>query len=118
MYCTVPTTVPPVDRGDAGEAAGLVVVKAAASTDADPLPFTPSSGACGQRLGQTEIQKLGARLGQHHVARLQVAMHHFGAMRFFQRVGDLGGNLQYLFRRQRTFFQAIRQRLALQILHH
>ena len=62
MYCTVPTTVPPVDRGDAGEAAGLVVVKAAASTEADPLPLPPAAALAANGLARPKSRSLAPDL--------------------------------------------------------
>ena len=78
----------------------------------------PCRNRCPERPGQTEVQKLRARLGQHHVARFQVAMNYSGAMRFLQRIGDLDGDLQQLARPQRPALQPLGQRLAFQILHH
>lgn len=39
--------------------------------DSRAVRFFESIGNLDGRLGQTEIEKLGPRLGQHHVARLQ-----------------------------------------------
>ena len=40
------------------------------------------------------------------------------AVGLVQRVRNLDGVVQYLIQRQRTFFQALRQRLAFEILHY
>jgi hypothetical protein len=48
-------------------------------------------------LGQSEIQHLRSGLGQHDVARLQVAMNHSLLMGFVERVRDLGAVAQHFF---------------------
>src|SRR5882762_7597695 len=40
------------------------------------------------------------------------------SMGFVQRIRNLRAEFQYLLQRQRTFFQALRQRLSLHALHH
>ena len=45
-------------------------------------------------------------------------MHHSGAMRFFERVGNLDRNLEQFRLGQRTALQPIRQRLAFEVFHH
>ena len=70
------------------------------------------------QLRQAEIQQLRPRLGEHDVAGLEVAVRDAFAVRLVQRVGDLDGVLQYLLDRQRTFLQALRERLAFEIFHH
>jgi hypothetical protein len=62
--------------------------------------------------------QLRARLREHDVAGLQIAVGDTLAVRLVQRVGNLDGELQYLLYRQRTFLQPLRQRLAFQILHY
>ena len=69
------------------------------------------------RLGETEVEELHPGPRQHHVARLQVTMHDPGAVRFVERVRDLGAEAQHLFERERALQQPVRQRLALQVLH-
>ncbi len=65
-----------------------------------------------------KVQQLRSRLGEHDVAGFQIAMRDAFAMGFVQRVGNLDCKLQHLFRRQWTLLQTLRERLALQILHH
>ena len=69
-------------------------------------------------LGQSEVEELGSAARQHHVAGLQVAVHHSPAVRGIERTGDLDRDLQCLFDWQRTFAQPCFQALAFQILHH
>ena len=66
---------------------------------------------------QPEIHQLGARPGQHHVARLEIAVHHAGPVGPIQRVGDLNPQPQYLGHGQGAPFQARRQRLPFHQLH-
>jgi hypothetical protein len=49
-----------------------------------------------QRLGQSEVEQLGAGLGQHHVTWLEVAMDDAGAVRAVECVGDVAADLQQL----------------------
>ena len=75
-------------------------------------------GDAAGHLGQAEVEQLGAGLGEHHVARLQVAMHDPGAMREGQALGDLDRAGDRLGRRHRSLRQPRRQRLAVELLHH
>ena len=89
-------------------------------------------GGCGQRLGesragriqgrhrfrQPEVHQLGARLRQHDVARLQVAMDYPTLVRFFQSFANLDSQFQNLLERQRALVQSIGQRFAVQKFHH
>ena len=75
------------------------------------------------RLGDAEVQQLGAGARQHHVSRLQVSVNHTGTMRRVQRASDLNRNGERLVERQtsgavrREPRQPRRQRLAFEILH-
>ena len=101
MYWTVPRTVP---ASVSGISVGISVREAVAG---DGL----------QRLGQTEVEDLHARGGQHDVRGLQVPMHDALAVRAIERVGDLGAVSQRLVQRQRSLRQPVRQRLTFQQLH-
>ena len=68
--------------------------------------------------GQAEVEELGAGLGEHDVARFQVAVEHGLAMRLRQGVSHLDGIAQELIQRERTFREAGGERLAFQVLHH
>ncbi len=57
------------------------------------------------RLGQAEVEQLDARLRQHHVAGLQVAVDDAAPVRLVQRVGDLGADPKRLLERQRALGQ-------------
>jgi hypothetical protein len=67
---------------------------------------------------QPKVQQLRTGFRQHDVARLQIAVRYSLAVGFVERVGNIDGVLQDLIDRQRTFFQALGQRLAFQRLHH
>ena len=74
------------------------------------------------RLGEAEIEQLGARFRQHHVAGLEVAVHDAGAMCRRQRIGNLDRNRECLGIRQAGPLgcgarQSIRERLAFEELH-
>ena len=58
------------------------------------------------RESKVESSVGGARLRQHDVGGLDVAVRDPRAMRFIERVGDLGRDLQRLIERQRTFRSA------------
>ena len=68
-------------------------------------------------LGEPEVEQLGAALGQHDVAGLQVAVDDAGAMRLVERRRDLDRDLQRLVERQRALRQPVGQRLAFEVLH-
>ena len=72
-------------------------------------------GATGFR--EPEVEEPCARLRQENVSRLEIAMHDARAVGFVERVGDFGGDLDGVAERQRAPGDAIRQRLALEILH-
>ena len=61
-----------------------------------------NSGRRRHVLGQAEVEQLGARLGDHHVAGLEIAMDQTVTMCRSQRVGDVDGEPQCLRRRQRA----------------
>jgi len=64
-----------------------------------------------------KIEQLHARLRQHDVAGLQIAVDDSAPVRRIERAGDLDADPQGLVDRQRAFAQPIRQRLALEELH-
>ena len=101
MYWNVPRIVPCAVRF--GGVVGSI----------DRLPATAWSAS----LRQPEIEQLRARLRQHDVARLEIAMDDAGAVRSRERVGNLNPDLQRLVERQRTLLQPLFERLALQVLH-
>ena len=72
----------------------------------------------GAELRQTEVENLDAVLGDDDVAGLQVAMDHALGVRGGQRIDDLHRITQGLIERQRTSFDDLRERLALDVLHH
>jgi hypothetical protein len=67
---------------------------------------------------QPKIQHLRSRLGQHDVARLQIAVHNTVAMGVVQCAGNLDGIAQCLIQRQGSFLQPLREVLTIQMLHH
>ena len=68
-------------------------------------------------LRQPEVEQLHPALREHHVSRLQIAMHDPLAMRVVERVGDLDAISQRLFDRQRPLRQPVEQRFTLEQLH-
>ena len=60
-------------------------------------------------LGQPEIEELRSRLGDHDVARLQIAVDDPRAMGFVESVGDLHAVAHDLLQRQRTLGDALRE---------
>ena len=87
-------------------------VRLAAPADVSPLGETVSHVP---RQAEIEQPRTGAR--QHHVARLQIAMHDTGAMRRRQRFRDLNADIERFLDRQRAARQPLRQRLSLEKLH-
>ena len=59
----------------------------------------------------------GPGLRQHHVARLEIAVHDALAVRALERAGDLDGDLQRFQNRNGAALQPRRERLAFQELH-
>ena len=75
----------------------------------------------GQRgaTGNAEVEHLHpSGAGDHHVARLDVAVHDALGMRGGQRVGDLGGVAQRLSQRQPVGGNRAVERHAVDVLHH
>ena len=70
-------------------------------------PGQRGNAAQRHRLGQTEIEQLRSRFGDHDVAGLQVAMNDPGAMSLVQRLADLNAIAQHLIDRQRTLRKPI-----------
>ena len=106
MYWNVPRTVP---RSVSGWLACISV----ASRE------TPDETSRPRRLElrQAEVEELHPRLRQHDVAGLQVPVHDPLPVRLVERVGDLDPVTQELLGRERPLAQAVRQRLALEVLH-
>ena len=76
-------------------------------------------GHAGHVLHQSEVEDLRRPVaGDHHVLRLQIAMHNSRGMRGGQPVGDACGNRQEFFQRQRSVRNDRAQRLAANQLHH
>ena len=69
-------------------------------------------------LRQAEVEQFRSGLGQHHVAGLQVPVHHPGAVRLVERIRDLDPHAERLLQGQPASLQAIVQRLAFEQLHH
>ena len=76
-------------------------------------------GAAGfLQLGQPEVEQLGACPGDHDVRGLDVAVQGAVPVRAVERIGQLAGVAKHLIDRQGAPFEARRQRLALDVLHH
>ena len=88
------------------------------SWEAVIAPKALEASAARHGFGQTEVEQLQAVLGQHHVARLQVAMHHALPVRALQSVRHLDAVSQHLLEGQRPALHALRQRLAFQVFQH
>ncbi len=58
--------------------------------------MAPGHGLVRLRLGQAKVEQLDARLGQHDVARLQIAMDDAFRVCGGQRVGDLSAVAKHL----------------------
>jgi hypothetical protein len=69
------------------------------------------------RFGQAEIKELRPELREHHVARLQIAVHDTVSMRRAECGGNLDGHDEGIVERQRALLQPVGQRLALETLH-
>ena len=71
-----------------------------------------------QRASQAKIQDLDNPFGgEHHVARLEVAMNHSLFMRCLQSGGNLLAAVQCLRDRHGTSSKALRERFALDVFH-
>ena len=78
----------------------------------------PSRWLAGWRgLRQSKVHQLGARLGEHDVARFQIAVDYPALVSFLQALADLDPILQHLFWRQRSLCEAVGQGLAFEVLH-
>ena len=76
-------------------------------------------GGLGDRLRHAEIHHHCVPAREEHVLRLDVAMHHAGAVRHRQRLGDLGQQPHRLRHRELAGpGQAVPERLALDERHH
>ena len=71
----------------------------------------------GCSLERPKSSSFAPALRQHHVARLEIAMHQPAPMRVIERIGQFGGVAQDIGRRQRPAHEPLSQRLALEILH-
>ena len=69
------------------------------------------------QLREAEVEQLRTALGQHHVARLQVAVNDALAMRLVERVGDLDAGLERLRDPQRALLETLRERFTFEVLH-
>ena len=78
----------------------------------------PCSGRAIAGTREAEVEQLHARLGEHEVGGLEVAMHEARAVRFGERARDLHGARQQRGELQRPALEARRERLALDQLHH
>ena len=107
MYWNVPTIVPSAVSGPAivGECVSV----------GDARRCRPGRR---RRAREAEVHELGAGLGEHDVAGLEVAVDDAGAVRAVERVGDLRADAQHVGERQRPAREARGQRLALDQLHH
>ncbi len=67
---------------------------------------------------EAEIEELGPRARDHHVARLQVAVHDPAPVRAVEGGGDLRAQAQDVFERQPSLLEPLGERLALDQLQH
>ena len=104
MYWNVPRIVPSCVR--------LACVGSAVIPAAGRL-----SAGRGEGFGQAEVEQLDARLRQHDVAGLQIAMDDSLPVRLVERVGDLDGEAQRLVERKPASAEPFGERLAFEQLH-
>ena len=71
----------------------------------------------GHRFGETEVEELDARPGQHDVGGLQVAMHDAAPVRLVQCVRDLDADPKRLFERESALCETSREGVAFEKLH-
>src|SRR6202162_3839525 len=67
--------------------------------------------------GQSEVEELDPRLGQHDVAGLQIPVHDPLPVRLVQRIGDLDPVAKRPLEGKRALDQTLRERPPLQVLH-
>ena len=103
MYWNVPRTVPAV-------VSGFISVGSSVEPEAPPSPAPVRASP--------KSRSFAPGLRQHDVAGLEVAVDDALLVRGGERVGDLRPELHHLVERQRALLQAIRERLALEELHH
>ncbi len=76
------------------------------------------SGRSGHGLGDAEVHHLDVTIGgQHHVRRLEIAVHDAPLAGKFEGFGDLRSDLERFGQRHRAARESILQRLALDQLH-
>lgn len=71
-----------------------------------------------EKLRKPEVEELGAGLGEHDVAGLQIAMHDALAMGLFQSVRDLDPVAERFLEWQGALAQSVGERLPFEVLHH
>ncbi len=72
----------------------------------------------GSAFRETEVEELRARLRDHDVAGLEIAMHDACDVRAVERVADLGTVTENVGYGERTLRDPLRERLAVEELHH
>ena len=81
------------------------------------IEFEPVEGIDAVPLASPKSSS-SARFRHHYVAGFEIAVHDAGTMRGVQGAGDLDTELQRLFERQRSPRNPVRERFALEVLHH
>ena len=71
----------------------------------------------GQLPGEPEVEQFDSRTGQHHVPRLQIAMHESLLVGVGEAVGDLAGNVDRVVHRKAAAGHAAGQRFAVEMFH-
>ena len=77
-----------------------------------------STSVVREEFREPEVQKLYPGLRQHDVGRFQVSVRDPCAVSRIQTVYNLDSVLESFIERQRAFLEPVRQRLALDVLHH